>query len=77
MTDPVEVVAALLGGAALLAVIGWLTPLPRLATALTVLLFGAAAHHRPPVRRRPRPRSRSGGRPWWRVDCWLSPAEGR
>jgi len=43
MTDPVQVVAALLGGAALLGVIGWLTPLPRLATALTVLLFGAAA----------------------------------
>ncbi len=42
MTDPVEVVTVLLGGAAALALIGWLTPLPRLATALTVLLLGAA-----------------------------------
>jgi hypothetical protein len=43
MTDPVQVVAVLLGGAALIALIGWGTPLPRLATGLTAALLGAAA----------------------------------
>ncbi|MEO5851424.1 MAG: hypothetical protein ABIQ15_02830 [Nocardioides sp.] len=38
-----QLAAALLGGAALLALIGWLTPLPRLAVALSGGLLGTAA----------------------------------
>lgn len=41
--ETVEVVVALLAGASLLGVIGWLTPLPRLAVALMVGLLGTAA----------------------------------
>lgn len=41
--EPIIVVAVLLAGAALLAVIGWATPLPRLAMALTGAMLAAAA----------------------------------
>lgn len=41
--DPAQVVAALLAGAALLALIGWLTPLPRLAVAVSTGLLATAA----------------------------------
>lgn len=42
-TDPDEVVAVVLAGASLLALIGWLTPLPRLTVVLSTGLLGTAA----------------------------------
>ena len=42
MTDPGQLLAASLAGAAGLSLIGWLTPLPRLAVTLAVAMLGAA-----------------------------------